>query len=76
MLSEDSPARAPPAAPMMASMTIHSRGRSPAKFQTAQARAEMTSVTAIAMPRAPSPKCGVENGTVTITMTSTMSRTA
>jgi len=36
--------------------------------------AALASVTAIAIPRAPSPRCGVESGTVTSTMTSTMNR--
>src|SRR6185437_13859752 len=71
VLSEESPARAPPAAPMTASKASQTRGRSPTKFQIAQVTAETTSVTAIAMPRAPAPRCGVDNGTVTSTITST-----
>jgi hypothetical protein len=76
VLSEDSPASAPPAAPIRASVMIHSRGLSPAKFQIAQATADTASVSAIAMPCPVRPKCGVKNGTVTTTRTSMISRTA
>ena len=41
-----------------------------------QAMAEMARVTAIAMPRAPTPGCGVAIGTVTSTITRITSRTA
>ena len=75
VLSEDSPASAPPAAPMTTSAASHSRGLPSASCQVAPATADTASVTAIAMPSAPLPKCGVNSGTVTTTMTMTANRT-
>ena len=64
VLSEDSPASAPPAAPMTTSAASHSRGLPSASCQVTQATADIASVTAIAMPCGPLPKCGVNSGTV------------
>src|ERR1700729_2255394 len=56
VLSDESPARTPPAAPMTTSMTNHKRGRPPANCQTSQAAAEIASAAAVVMPSAPEPK--------------------
>ena len=76
VLSEDSPASAPPAAPRIASAASHSRGLPSASSQVTPATADTASAAAMAMPRAPLPKCGVNSGTVITTMTSTTNRTA
>ena len=75
VLSEDSPASTPPAAPITTSAASHSRGLPSASSQVTPATVDAASVTATAMPSAPLPKCFVNSGTVTATMTTTANRT-
>ncbi len=71
VLSGDSPARAPPAAPITTRDAIISGSQRRRVIHATQATAETPSATAIAVPLAPEPSAGWASGTVSSTTTST-----